>query len=403
MEHGTIKPVDASLTVAIVSSYPPRPCGVAVVAEGLASVLPREDIQPWIAAVNEQGARYEYGPEVVWQFREDAVEDYQRVAAAINHSGVDVVNLQHEFAIYGEHEFNEGGEWTDHIIEFVNRLEVPLVTTLQTVSPQPNRPARHIVRTLCERSAFAVVFSPPAARILVDRYDVPPSRIRVIWVGAPEIEPLPRERAKQALGLEGRLILATFGFMAPDKGVEDLLEGLPAVVRQYPNVLCLLLGPTHPAYQRSWKDDYVARLMAQVRALKLDAHVRFENRYMRSSEIVPYLQATDICVIPYRDREELGSGALSWAMAAGCAVVSTPFLYAQDVLANGKGVLTPFRSPQALSLAINDLASDSERRQIMGEQARRFARQMEWREVGKQYAVLFRQVAHRTSSSEPNN
>jgi glycosyltransferase involved in cell wall biosynthesis len=341
--------------------------------------------------MDEEGAGYAYGPEVRLQVHEDALEEYRAAADAINRSEAQLVNLQHEFGIFG-------GEWGESVLELVDPLDRPLVVTLHTVLPDPPPRARRVVRALCRRAAAVVVMSPSAVDLLEARYGVPRSRVHVIEHGVPSVEPVPREEAKRRLGLQGRLVVSTFGLVSPGKGIEDVLEALPEVARRHPQVLYLVLGETHPNVRRREGERYRNMLLDRVRSLRLSGHVRFENRYLRDEEIVAYLQATDVYVTPYHNPDQIVSGTLSWALAAGCAVVSTPYRYAVDVLSDGRGVLVPFRDPQALARALDELLSDPQRRLRLGERAYAASLPMRWPRVAARYAAVFEQSVQRAAA-----
>jgi glycosyltransferase involved in cell wall biosynthesis len=376
------------LAVAILSTYPPRECGIATFSRDLVASLRPSGVRPLVVAMNEEGVYREYGPEVIYAIQEDRIEDYRRVAQALRRSGVDVVNIQHEFGIFG-------GEWGEYVLEFVRHLDLPLVVTLHTVLSDPPAPARRIVRALCHRAAGCVVPSPSAVDLLEDRYGVPHSRVRVIWHGVPTVDLVAREAAKAKLGLEDRFVLSTFGLVSPGKGIEDVLDALPSVVAAFPNTLYLILGETHPALRRREGERYREILLERVERLGLERFVRFVNRYLPDEELLAYLGATDVYITPYHNPDQIVSGTLSWAMACGCAVLSTPYRYAQDVLSSGRGVLVPFRSPRAIAAALCDLLGDPERRRRIGERAWQFAQQMRWPVVAQQYAALFWEVARR--------
>lgn len=379
---------DDRLAVAILSTYPPRECGIATFSQDLAASLWGTRVQPLVVAMDEEGIRRRYGPEVIYAIQEDRIEDYRRAAHALNRSGVDVVNVQHEFGIFG-------GEWGEYVLEFVQHLALPLVVTLHTVLSDPPAQARRILRALAQRADGIVVLSPSAVDLLQERYGIPHSRVRMIWHGVPTVDLVPREEAKAKLGLQDRLVLTTFGLVSPSKGIEDVLDALPSVLSAFPNTLYLILGETHPALRRREGERYRGLLLERVERLGLERFVRFVNRYLPDEELLVYLGATDVYITPYHNPDQIVSGTLSWAMACGCAVLSTPYRYAQDVLSDGRGVLVPFRSPQAIASALCNLLGDPEKRRRIGERAWQFAQQMRWPVVARQYATLFREVTRR--------
>jgi len=374
------------LSVIILSTYPPRECGIATFSRDLARGLRELGMCPGVVAMNDENGPYRYGPEVVAEIRENCREDYRSAALRLNRERVDVVNIQHEFGIFG-------GEWGEDLLELLDHLERPVVTTLHTVLSNPPAKARQIIRILCRRSAAVVVLSPSAVDLLEERYGVPRSRVRMIWHGVPVVERVPRSEAKARMGLEGRWVLTTFGLVSPGKGLEDVLDALPSIARVFPNVLYLVLGETHPNLRRREGEWYRNMLLERVRRLGIGELVRFENRYLEDEELIRYLQATDVYLTPYLNPEQIVSGTLSWALACGCAVVSTPYRYAQDVLGEGRGVLVPFRSPAAIAAAVTDLLSDPDWRERIGERTWRFAQQMRWPAVAQAYAALFQEVA----------
>ncbi len=385
-------PVREPPVVAFVSTYPPRECGIATFTRDLARALRDCGLRTWVVAMDEEGAGYAYGPEVRYQIHEDSREEYRVAAELINRSDAKVVSLQHEFGLFG-------GEWGELVLELVEPLDRPLVVTLHTVLPEPPPRARRVLRALCRRAAAVVVMSPSAVDLLETRYGVPRTRVYVVWHGVPTIEPASREEAKRRLGLEGRLVLSTFGLVSPGKGIEDVLDVLPEVVARHPQAVYLVLGETHPNVRRREGERYRNMLLDKVRALRLSRHVRFENRYLRDEEIVAYLQATDVYITPYHNPDQIVSGTLSWALAAGCAVVSTPYRYAVDVLSDGRGVLVPFRDPQALARALDELLADPQRRARLGERAYAASVPMRWPRVAARYAALFEESLERAAAA----
>lgn len=378
-------PARHPISVAMVSTYPPRECGIATFTRDLSRALRGAGLRTWVVAMNEEAAAYAYGSEVRIQIHEDNREEYRAAAEALNCSDAQVVSLQHEFGLFG-------GEWGELVLELVDSLDRPLVVTLHTVLPSPPSRARRVVRDLCRRAAQVVVMSPSAVDLLESRYGVPRGRVHVIGHGVPAVKPVPRKEAKRRLGLDGHLVVSTFGLVSPGKGIEDVLEALPMVVQRHPRVVYLVLGETHPNVRRREGERYRNMLLDRVRDLRLSRHVRFENRYLRDEEIIEYLQATDVYVTPYRNPDQIVSGTLSWALAAGCAVVSTPYRYAADVLSDGRGVLVPFRDPQALGRALDELLADPVRRSLMGERAYAWSLPMRWPRVAARYAALFEQI-----------
>ncbi|MCX8048836.1 MAG: glycosyltransferase family 4 protein [Methylohalobius sp.] len=384
-----MKPVkETAINVALISTYPPRECGIATFTRDLLEALQKRGENPWVVAL-DHSAHGVYGRDVRFRIRQEVPEDYRTAAKMINASPAQVVSLQHEFGIFG-------GHWGEHVLELTKRINRPLVVTLHTVLPNPPLSALRITQALCRQAAAVVVMSPSAVELLEQRYRVSASSVHLIWHGVPEVEPLPKQEAKLRLGLADRLVLSTFGLIGPNKGIEDAIEAVAWLCRQYPHVLYLVLGKTHPNLERIYGEDYLDGLKAKVRALNLHDHVHFENRYLKDEEILTYLQASDVYLTPYHNPDQIVSGTLSWALASGCAIVSTPYRYARDMLAPGYGVLVPFRQPQKLAHALKKLINRCDLRGRLGQRAYLKSLPMRWPKVAAEYARLFAQVSSQT-------
>lgn len=380
---GLLRPI----TAAYVSTFPPRECGIATFTRDLTRAInlynPRA--RPLIVAINDEAEIYTYGPQVRWQIAEDDPESYREVAQALNASTVDVVNVQHEFGIFG-------GEWGRHALVLLDALRMPVVTTLHTVLPDPDPVAREIVRALCERSAATVGMTPVAREILGRDYGLDGARLRVIPHGVPAASMQNAEDVKARLGLRGRRVVSTFGLINPSKGIEDVIDALPKVVARFPQVLYLVLGETHPVVRREQGEEYRTSLIRQVHQLGLEPHVKFNNRYLPDDELVQYLMATDVYITPYHNPNQIVSGTLSYALGCGRAIISTPYLYAKDALGQGRGVFVAFHDPQAIADTLIELLGDPARRERLQQQAYAYGKQMRWPRVAAAYVELFREV-----------
>lgn len=374
------------LNVIYLGTYPPRRCGIATFTRDLAHAC-NGIVQgpPRIVALNAAGDSYDYPPEVECEIRRDHIDDYHRAAEWIDRSAADVLCVQHEFGIFG-------GPAGAHLFELLRKVDKPVVTTLHTVLRDPEPEYEAATRRLVERSDALVVLSRAAREILVSRYGAPEEKIALIYHGVPDI---PREgawEAKRRLGFEGRFVLLTFGLLSRNKGIETAIEALPPVVEQRPDLLYVVLGVTHPEVKKYEGERYREALKERVRELSLDAHVRFVDEYVDLERLLDYIAASDVYITPYLGREQVSSGTLSYALAAGKAVISTPYWYAEELLADGRGVLVPFRDSGALSEAILSLIRDPERMEAVRTAAYTFGRKMIWPEVGKAYAALFDRV-----------
>jgi polysaccharide biosynthesis protein PslF len=375
------------ITVAYLSTYPPRECGLATFCEDTirATNASGDFGEPMVVAM-ESGTRYHQYARPVVQVVDDRREaDYAAAADFINDSRADVVSLQHEFGIYG------GAEGRG-LYAFLNRLRKPLVTTLHTVLPSPDPHQLAMVRALGEHSDRLVVMNPLANLILHRAYQVPPRKLTFMHHGAPAPRLEPRGSVKSRLGLAGRKVMCTFGLVGPGKGLEHAIAALPAVVARHPNLLYLIVGQTHPGACREGVDEYREALGRQIEALGVTPFVRFVNHYLTKAEIVDYLAATDIYITPYLNPHQICSGTLAYAVASGRAIISTPYLHARFLLARERGVLVDFSDPSSIAAAVRRLLETPGLQGQLEARARVYGQRLLWTEVGSRYRTLLREV-----------
>jgi len=366
-------------SVVFVSTYPPTQCGIATFTRDLANALELYDWTPLVVAIDKGQTDYA-DQRVIWRIRRDHEQDYVQAAQFLNTLQPTAVSLQHEYGLFG-------GEMGDYILRFVRMLRVPLFVTLHTVEPQPRDAMKRILREILPLAQGVMVMSHTAIHLLKQVYHVPTHHVRMIPHGAPEVPFANPEIAKGKLGLQGRKVLSTFGLISRGKGIEDVIAAMQDVVKHHPDALYLVLGQTHPNVRAYEGESYRQSLMAMVEQLGLQENVRFVNSYLSQELLLRYLSATDIYITPYPNPGQISSGTLTYALAAGCAVVSTPYLYAQELLADGRGVLVPFRNPQAMADALKCLLSDDNYRQQLRHKAYQYTRHMTWRSVGAQFAL----------------
>ena len=384
------KPEKPPLRVAFVASSVPRRCGIATFTADILAAVKAADpaVRTLQAAIDEPSAVRAYGPEVRWRIRQDDWRTYRDAALAINASTVDIVNVQHEFGLYGVwHE----GTYDDHLKVFLEHLRKPVVVTLHTVPPQPEPWARDAVRNASERSDVIVVMAHTAARLLKDVYGVA-KEAAVIEHGMPAIEPRGRHRFKKQFGVEGRQIVSTFGLVDPRKGLEYVILAMPRIVERDPKVLYLIVGQTHPELQKKEGETYRNSLVDTARQAGVADHVKFVNEYLTQRQIVDYLLATDVYVTPYLDPNQITSGTLAYALGAGKAIVSTPYLHAREVLEDGCGILVPFRDADAIATAVNSLLADPAAKKRYEERAYDYGKEMAWPAIGRRVLALMRDV-----------
>jgi glycosyltransferase involved in cell wall biosynthesis len=298
---------------------------------------------------------------------------------------VDVVSIQHEYGIWG-------GTDGAHAVEFARALRVPAVATLHTVLQHPTVGQRTILKQLIDSVAATVVMSRSAATLLTSAYGVDARHVEVIPHGVPDLPLVDPATVKPGLGVGGRDVILSFGLLGQGKGYELALDALPAVVAAHPSALYVVVGATHPDLLRIEGEAYRQTLLAKVRSLGLEQHVRFVDRFVGRVELTHWLEAADVFVTPYPNLDQIVSGTLSYAMGAGRAIVSTPYAYATELLADGRGLLVTPGSPTDLANALNNVLGDHELRAALGRRAYEHSRRMVWSAVGADYRRLFRQI-----------
>lgn len=386
----------SELSVLLASTYVPRHDGLATFAADLdRAVSSQPDVQTRVSAIDPDDETLHYGRRVAVRMQQGDLSSYLRAASDVHRLRAQVVSVQHEFGLWGEW---DNGLQQDYAVPFIERVAsqgVPVVTTLHTIRPSPVGLERDTVRAIVEKSAATVVMARMGAMILMDDYDISPDSIVHIPHGVPVVRRLPRRYFKRQLGLEGRTIITTLGLLDPRKGIEYAIGAMPAVVEQHPEALYLIVGETHPSYRKSLGETYRNELRRQIKELNLSNHVRFVNQYLSDKELVDYLQASDIYMTPYLDRNQITSGTLAFAVGTGKAIVSTPYVHATEALSEGRGLLAEMRSSDSLAQCLLRMLNEPEYRRDMERRMVAYGGQDAWPLVGGRYTDLFRRVAAR--------
>jgi glycosyltransferase involved in cell wall biosynthesis len=370
--------------VAFISTYPPRICGIATFTSDLiknASKASGENLDPLVVAMRNDD-KLEYGDPVKFEIRRNVKKDYLSAADYINFSHVDLVSVQHEFGLFG-------GEAGSYLSLLLNRLNVPVITTLHTVLSEPEPAQRAAMRDLCEASYKVVTMNHRGIRMLRDIYGVDEHKIELIPHGIPDLPFVDSNYYKHKFGLEGRKTILTFGLLSKNKGVELMLDALPEIVKEDPSVVYVILGMTHPLVLKHEGESYRFSLQRKVKQLGIEKNVIFHNRFVDDNELSNFLCATDIYVTPYMNREQLTSGTLSFAVGTGKAVVSTPYWAAEELLADGRGEIVPFGKPKALAQTVIKLLKDQTYFYNLRRKAYDYGRSRTWDKIGQLYWKLF--------------
>jgi glycosyltransferase involved in cell wall biosynthesis len=370
---------------AFVSTYPPRRCGIATFTHDLATATGDREI----VALHPPEQPSPYPIEVHHRIRRDEPADYRRTARSLGDC-VDVVSVQHEYGIWG-------GDDGANVLDFVRALQVPSIATLHTVLRNPTAGQRAVLSELVAIVDATVVMSRSAAALLATAYGVDPHRLEIIPHGVPDLPLVDSETVKAGLGVDGRDVILSFGLLGPGKGYGLVLDALPEVVARHPAACYVIVGATHPDLLSTEGEAYRRRLTDQVQRLGMEGHVRFVDRFVGRVELTRWLEAADVFVTPYPSLDQIVSGTLSYAMGAGRAIISTPYTYATELLADGRGVLVPPGSAPALASALNDVLGDHELRAALGRQAYAYSRGMVWSAVGAEY----RRVLSRVTATVP--
>ncbi len=368
--------------IALVGTYPPRRCGIATFTRDLAAGLRAADphVRPMAVAVTDGGGPYEYPDEVGYEVRQGMKGDYARAAELINYKDVRWVSLQHEYGIFG-------GDDGAFILDLLSALRVPTVVTLHTVLDSPSDSQRTIVQKMA-KAAPLVVMSQVASDLLARRYDLRGERVHIIPHGIPDMAPRDQNDLKATFGVAGQRMLLTFGLLGPNKGIETVIRALPAMLAACPDLVYFVVGATHPAVIRHNGEAYRTTLEREAERLGVRDHVVFRDQYVTIDELCNYLQAADVFVSPYLNEAQVTSGALSYAMGAGAAVVSTPYWHAKELLADGRGSLFPFGDSAALATRIISLLETPEELARVRRNGYEYTRAFTWSRVGEQYLRL---------------
>ena len=373
--------------IAFVGNYLPRECGIATFTTDLCTALASEYGEGRLFAipVNDPDSSYQYPEQVRLELEQEDLSSYERAADFLNFNGNDLVCLQHEYGIYG-------GSAGSHILTLLRKLKMPLVTTLHTVLRDPALNQRMVLEGIAQLSDRMIVMSELAAQLLREVYSVPREKIDVIPHGVPDLPFMDPNYYKDKFGTEGKFVLLTFGLLSPNKGIENVIRALPAILVKQPNVVYIVSGVTHPHIRRREGERYREELQALAEQLGVSDHVIFNNRFVSAEELLEHVGAADIYITPYRHEAQVVSGTLAIALGAGKAIVSTPYWHAKELLAEKRGVIVPFQRPDAIAEAVLALLENNAERHAMRKRAYLHSRGTTWAKTARAYMASFQRA-----------
>jgi glycosyltransferase involved in cell wall biosynthesis len=373
--------------VAIIGNYLPRKCGIATFTTDLCDAIHAEYGTTELLAlpVNDTEEGYSYPSRIRFELSQDDLASYRQAADFLNFSNIDLVCLQHEYGIFG-------GSAGAHILELMRRLKIPIVTTLHTVLREPNPDQRAVMEEIATLSDRLIVMSRQSAEILEEVFRVPVSKIDLIPHGIPDLPFTDPNFYKDGFGTEGKDVLLTFGLLSPNKGIENVIQALPTILPRHSNVVYMISGVTHPHVLRQEGEKYRLYLQKLSRDLGVEASVIFRNRFVSPQELVELIGAADIYITPYKHKGQVVSGTLAYALSAGKAIISTPYLHAIELLDEERGTLVPFDNPRAIAEKTIELLDNGTARHAMRKRAYLYARDMVWDRVAQQYMGSFERV-----------
>jgi len=380
-------PLPLPTRIAVIGNYLPRQCGIATFTTDLCTAIASEYGSPRLFAipVNDPESRYVYPDRVRMEIEQEDSSSYERAAEFLNFNGNDLVCLQHEYGIFG-------GPAGSHILSLLRRLKMPLVTTLHTVLREPDLNQRTVLEEIAHLSDRLIVMSELAAALLESVYCVPPEKIDLIPHGVPDFPFTDPNFFKDLFHSQGKSVLLTFGLLSPNKGIENVIRALPAILARHSNVTYIVSGATHPHVRRREGERYREELQALAIELDVSSQVIFNNRFVSAEELVEHVGAADIYITPYRQEAQIVSGTLAIALGAGKAIISTPYWHAQELLADGRGILVPFDDPAALAEATIRLLDNDAERHTMRKRAYLYSRGTTWQRTAQAYMASFQRA-----------
>ncbi|MCL4417970.1 MAG: glycosyltransferase family 4 protein [Actinobacteria bacterium] len=378
-----------SINAIYISSYVPRKCGIATYTKDLTEAI--NHINPCskaeIIALVKPEDKINYGPEVKFKINQYEIESFIKAADFINKSSADIVVLEHEFGLYG-------GKCGEYIITLMKLVKKPIVVTTHTIPDNASEGYGLVLKDVIKIAEKVIVMMAQSMWKLINKYNCPSEKIEIIHHGVPDLPFETNGKNKKKKGLEDRLILGNINLLSESKGLEYTIEALKNIKKQFPNILYLIIGQTHPVVLQNAGEKYRNFLKKKIKTYGLQENVKFINEYLTLSELIEWLKVIDIYITPYLDPQQSASGALAYAIGAGKICISTPYLYAKEVLANDRGIIVPFSNSQAIADAVIEIFKNPLKKSAIEKKTYKFGRMMTWHNVALQHFELFDEVIY---------
>ncbi|CAN2050484.1 polysaccharide biosynthesis protein PslF [Candidatus Magnetomoraceae bacterium gMMP-1] len=371
--------------IAIVSSSLPRKCGIATFSGNLSDTLTdlHENFNYEFIAISDK--KYEYPSKVKYIINGEDKHSFLQAAMYINQNEkIDLVNIQHEFQLYGR-----DGKYTE---SFLSKIVKPIVTTMHAVPGEPDESKLKAIEAIGKYSQKITVMGKTAKQLLTDKYGVDENKIKIIPHPVLKMEKIPKKIAKEKSGLIGQMVMSTFGLIRRDKALEYAIQAVPAIIEKFPDFVYLIIGITHPQHKKREGESYRRKLEALANSLNITKNIRFINKFIPYSELAQYLSASDIYITPYLGGQQVSSGSLIYGMYMGPICLSTPFVYAKEVLSNDRGILIDFRDSEDISQAVIKLLSDKKLRQKIKKKAFEYTQRLSWPNLSDLYIKAFNET-----------
>jgi len=370
--------------IAFIGNYLPRQCGIATFTTDLCEAIALHYKETTCIAipVNDDAAGYPYPPRVRFEITEKDIDSYLRAADFLNINSVDLVCLQFEYGIFG-------GKVGSYILALLRELRMPIVTTLHTILKNPDPDQKSVLEEVAALSDRIIVMSKLGSEFLHEIYDVPPDKIDMIPHGIPDVPFVDPSFNKDLFGVEGKIVLLSFGLLSSSKGIETVISALPKIIDRYPDIVYIVVGATHPHVIKHEGETYRLSLQWLAQQKGVENKVKFYNRFVSHEELVEFISAADIYITPYLNEAQITSGTLAYTLGAGKAIISTPYWYAEEILSEGRGVLVPFKDHVALADQVTNMLQNEAERHAMRKRAYMFGREMIWSVVAKRYMESF--------------